>query len=732
MSRASGGVYRCQFLLMLVTVIFCCTSIAYGGPPPATGATASVGGLNVVTDTGGTVHVFLSTEAQKQADAARAASAAACVPGDLLYNGGSVMRNPTNYLIFWVPQAPPGGTARLPFPAGYQAGVEKFFQDLSATPFYNIVTQYNDTTATPVPDSESLGGPSFLDTTTVAPSGCDGTATGAVGATPHCPLTDGDIQHEVDVALAANPTWAKPGPNVEYFVYTPSDAGECNGTNMMGMNTCFAINGGVGTNEVGQYCAYHGVHGAGPYAFQPFSGNGSCNTNVAFPNGQNVDNVLNSTSHEMIESNTDPFLNAWIDVCGAEIGDKCNFIFGFTTVDGTNIVLNGDRYQIQEEFSNDIHGCAKRFGDPPVTSVPSSLDFGEVEAGSTSQKSVVIQNNGGGDLNILNIRLGGGSDPAYSLINVPPTSATLHNSESLTVQVQFAPASGASFGNPTATLMVDTDDPAQTTYNTSVKGAIGVPPTAKCQNATVSTDPNLCSTANASINNGSSDPDGESITLAQTPPGPYTLGTTGVTLLVTDSVGGTASCVGSITVQDHQPPSITCPAAQTVQCMSAGGAMVSLNPMFSDNCPGVTAACMPPSGSTFGFGTTPVTCKATDASGNMSSCATSVTVSDIAPVITSVVASPNVLRPPNKKLDPVKIIVQDSEACGLATTCSITNVVTNAGPAPAESVVITGPLTLKLAAAGNGGHALTYIVTVTCNDTQGGTTSAQTTVQAPL
>jgi hypothetical protein len=29
-------------------------------------------------------------------------------------------------------------------------------------------------------------------------------------------------------------------------------------------------------------------------------------------------------------------------------------------------------------------------------------------------------------------------------------------------------------------------------------------------------------------------------------------------------------------------------------------------------------------------------------------------------------------------------------------------------------------------------HALTYIVGVTCTDTKGGSTSAQTTVQAPL
>jgi len=304
----------------------------------------------------------------------------------------------------------------------------------------------------------------------------------------------------------------------------------------------------------------------------------------------------------------------------------------------------------------------------------------------------------------------------------------------MTVQVQFTPSSAISFPSATASVVIDTDDPAQTTYTTSVTGKVGVKPTANCQNVTVNTDPNLCSTANASINNGSFDSDGESITLAQTPAGPYTLGTTNVTLLVTDS--GTdqqsASCTGKVTVQDHQNPSITCPAPQSIACTGPGGAPATITPTFSDNCPGVTAVCVPPSGSTFGFGTTPVNCTATDGSGNTSTCATSVTVTDVPPVIASIVASPNVLRPPNKKLDPVTILVKETDLCDPSPVCSITSVMTNAGPAPAGSFVITGPLTLKLQATGNGGHALTYIIGVTCNGAHGGSTTGQTTVQAPL
>src|SRR5207253_6678999 len=52
----------------------------------------------------------------------------------------------------------------------------------------------------------------------------------------------------------------------------------------------------------------------------------------------------------------------------------------------------------------------------------------------------------------------------------------------------------------------------------------------------------------------------------------------------------------------------------------------------SDNCPGSTASCTPPSGSTFPKGTSTVTCQVTDASGNNSTdCTFTVTVADNQP-----------------------------------------------------------------------------------------------------
>ena len=60
-------------------------------------------------------------------------------------------------------------------------------------------------------------------------------------------------------------------------------------------------------------------------------------------------------------------------------------------------------------------------------------------------------------------------------------------------------------------------------------------------------------TATANIDNGSSDPDGDPITLTQTPPGPYPVGTTSnVFLNVTDNKGATSQATANITVINPQ------------------------------------------------------------------------------------------------------------------------------------------------------------------------------------
>jgi HYR domain/Subtilase family len=109
----------------------------------------------------------------------------------------------------------------------------------------------------------------------------------------------------------------------------------------------------------------------------------------------------------------------------------------------------------------------------------------------------------------------------------------------------------------------------------------------------------------------------------------------GVTTVTCTTTAGPA-CTFTVTVQDTQPPSITCPPNQTAvtdQNTCPAPACQTVNfppPTASDNCPGVIVVCNPPSGSCFPIGTTTVTCTATDASGNTSNCSFTVTTFDTA------------------------------------------------------------------------------------------------------
>jgi hypothetical protein len=99
------------------------------------------------------------------------------------------------------------------------------------------------------------------------------------------------------------------------------------------------------------------------------------------------------------------------------------------------------------------------------------------------------------------------------------------------------------------------------------------------------------------------------------------------TYKATDGCGNETICTQRITVRDTIAPTITCPSDIAVQS-GGGGATVVVYPLpaASDNCVIPTVVCSPPSGSVFQIGVTRVTCSATDACGNSSSCSFSVSV----------------------------------------------------------------------------------------------------------
>jgi putative hemolysin len=262
-------------------------------------------------------------------------------------------------------------------------------------------------------------------------------------------------------------------------------------------------------------------------------------------------------------------------------------------------------------------------------------------------------------------------------------------------------------------------------------------PVAKCKDVTAFAD-STCH-ATASIDDGSYDPNGASVTLSQMPT-TFDLGMTSATLKVTDPAGLMASCTGNVTVSDNTPPVITCPTAITLECTSPAGATGTFTPTATDNCGIQNTTCTPASGSTFPFGTTAVSCGATDTSGNFgTSCASSVTVVDtMPPSIASTTASPNELWPPNHKMVPVKVAVSVSDICDSTPSCHITSVSSNepenglGDGDTAPDWEITGALAVNLRAERSGrGSGRLYTINVKCTDGSGNNSTATVGVTVP-
>ncbi|MFH2056065.1 MAG: HYR domain-containing protein, partial [bacterium] len=140
------------------------------------------------------------------------------------------------------------------------------------------------------------------------------------------------------------------------------------------------------------------------------------------------------------------------------------------------------------------------------------------------------------------------------------------------------------------------------------------PPTAICQNVTVSADANCeAAVAAAAVDNGSFDTDGTIANMSLNPAGPYPLGATPVTLTVTDDLGATDECQATITVEDNTNPELTCPGNITVST-DAGlcEAVVNFAASATDNCDeSVTIAYSQNPGTAFPKGTTTVNVTAT-------------------------------------------------------------------------------------------------------------------------
>jgi hypothetical protein len=171
---------------------------------------------------------------------------------------------------------------------------------------------------------------------------------------------------------------------------------------------------------------------------------------------------------------------------------------------------------------------------------------------------------------------------------------------------------------------------APCTFN--IEGGGGcAPPTMTCPpNAILAVGANCRATFNQLATATSDCP----VMLSTTPSLPAMLspGIHTIIYTATTTDGRMATCTTTVTVIDQTPPAIFCPSniVTTENPPGSGNATVNYTGlMVSDNCSGVAApTCNPASGSSFPLGITTVTCSATDAADNASTCSFTVTVNN--------------------------------------------------------------------------------------------------------
>ncbi len=278
----------------------------------------------------------------------------------LVYHGGpvvgtaSTLGENTVHLLLWTP---PG----YAFPSGYTAELSTYVADVAAdsgrpTNVYATDTQYTQGASHIhylVHDGGSLTVTDAFPTSgTCAPDTAHGE-----GYTVCLP----DSALQAEVGAVVNADGLPSGLGQIYVVVLPPK-----------VETCFgladaAAGGTCSDTHFGGFCAYHsGTYTPGGELLYvnltfPTAYLYSCLPGQA-PNGlPSADAAVGLLSHEQNETITDPLGSAWSDPSGNEDGDECAWTFG-TALGGPsgaewNQVIDGHKYWIQQEFSNEDYAA---------------------------------------------------------------------------------------------------------------------------------------------------------------------------------------------------------------------------------------------------------------------------------------------------------------------------------------------------------------------------------------
>jgi hypothetical protein len=297
----------------------------------------------------------------------------------IVYHGGPVLHGVTTYAIFWDPDHV--------FDSSTESLVGGFLSNVadasgSNDNVFSVAAQYTDAAGS-AQYAQSFGG-SYLDSDPYPTSGGCGETTPTA---PTC-LTDSQITGELEGFVASHSLAS--GLGSLFVVLTPDSVVTC----LDGGDQC--------SNNA--YCSLHSYasDGSSPllYIEIPFTELGSAsaakgcqddgNPLVQTPSGDSGfgDVALKSLGHEMLETISDPLLNAWYDSAGDEIADLCNGVtwspdsflpvLGGDASAGTlwNQAINGANYYLQGAWSNATGACALSASPVPGFNAPASAFAG--------------------------------------------------------------------------------------------------------------------------------------------------------------------------------------------------------------------------------------------------------------------------------------------------------------------------------------------------------------------
>ncbi|HTY55787.1 MAG TPA: hypothetical protein VMB26_11325 [Candidatus Binataceae bacterium] len=227
---------------------------------------------------------------------------------NLIDHGGPILSSSNIYIIYW------GNPSE--FPSDLDQGLSTFYEGWGNSSYSNILTQY--LRGAPPPTDTLVG--SASDTTTAPPS-----RSPKLKRIVHeaCKFTGGTVDPNGIYVV----TTSQPLPNATFCAW--HNHGMCNGSPIVV----------VFLPKTSGLCQ-----------IVPTNQNNYSNT---------TQSMVNYAAHELAESMTDPFINAWYDSHGREVADKCYTKFGPPVT-----LSNGSVWEVQEYWSNAVGKCLQTLALP--------------------------------------------------------------------------------------------------------------------------------------------------------------------------------------------------------------------------------------------------------------------------------------------------------------------------------------------------------------------------------